>query len=95
MTDNESNVKSRIGLPSDAYRLGIDARGMEHWHSVHQSRIWLVDGDDVDTRDLGDVPASAWVDQVESHIGEWQEVQPVDERDGFAGIARDVCKRVA
>jgi hypothetical protein len=95
MTDNEPTVKSRIGLPSDAYRLGVDARGVEHYHSAQLGRIWLVDGDDVDTRDLDGVPVSEWVRQIRAKIGAWETVQPVEQTSGLAGIVEDVCEEVA
>lgn len=78
-------------VPTDTYRLGIDVEGTEHWHSARLGRIWLVDGDDVDTRELDGRPVSEWVAYVRSERG-WESHHPVHERNGLAGLVEDVCE---
>lgn len=99
MYDNNYAVKKRIGVPRDAYRLGVDETGTEHWHSLSQGRIWLVDatpeGFDVDMRELEDRPVSVWVAYVRAERGGWVQREPVEQRDGFGGLVTDFRQEVA
>lgn len=83
-----------VDLPHDAYRLGVDATGREHWHSAYEHHLWVLrDGDLVHEREVHDIVQ--WVLFVDEDLEGWQEREPVEETNGLASLADDLRREVA
>ena len=90
----EKGPTDGIGLPHDAYRLGVDAAGREHWHSPWEDRVWVLrDGDLVHERDVYDIVR--WVLFIEQELSGWEAHEPVAETDGLRGLVDDIERKVA
>jgi len=73
-------------LPPDAYRLGTDRDGRDHWHSPLSGRIWAFRGGELlAERDLDGRSVVDWVAFVDDEHGGWADRQPVERPGGIAG----------
>jgi len=90
MNENDTAEVEGIDLPSDAYRLGVDGEGREHWHSPMGGHLWtLRSGDLVHEESLTETSVVEWVLFVADLCG-WEERHPVEEAGGLGGIVDDV-----
>jgi hypothetical protein len=91
MNANEANARESIDLPSDAYRLGVDDEGRDHWHSPMSTHLWtLRDGDVVHEESLTERSVVEWVLFVDELCG-WDQRQPVEESGGVGSIIDDLA----
>lgn len=99
MTDYTTGIENPtdgIDLPHDAYRLGVDEAGRDHWHSPRAARVWVFrDGEDVHQEDLAGRSVVDWILFVADELAGWEEHEPVDEHDGLRGLVDDTEREVA
>lgn len=90
MNKNDRTEVEGIDLPSDAYRLGVDTDGREHWHSPMSNQLWVLrKGAVVHAEDLTERSIVEWVLFIED-VCEWRDRHPVEESGGLGRIVEDV-----
>lgn len=64
----------RADRASDAFIVGVDAQGREHYHSLHRDSITVCnEGEHEHTQPLNDRPLSDWMAFIEQEFGGWIE----------------------
>lgn len=93
-TNDPMQERSTVQLPTDAFRLGVDAAGNTHYHSRIRDRMYVVGADGVieDVQGLEGAPLTDWIAFVEEQLGAWETCRY--DPDGIAALTERVVEGV-
>ncbi|MFC6965154.1 hypothetical protein ACFQL7_27800 [Halocatena marina] len=91
--DASTDDDQRADQASDAFMIGIDTDGREHYFSRIRDCVTVIDGGDDQTQSLDDRPLKDWMAFVEQELGGWDETN-VYSGSTFAHLAHQLGNAV-